>query len=326
MTVNSSMPAPRVTPDLVDEAAVWMTLLHSSARSKQTEAGFRRWLSTSAAHAQAFEKVSRAHELTAALPRGPFPRVSRWERAGYRDGFRKAALIAAVLAVVVIGALFVASDRAIETRIGEQRTLVLDDGSQVYLNTDTRLEVRYTPERRVIDLENGEAMFDVAKVAHRPFVVQAAGREITALGTSFVVRRDAQTVAVTLVEGRVGISSQRGSALVLSPGERVVFARNADSAKKDKPALEKLTAWRQGQVDLDEMPLARAVAEINRYSTTRLAVGSSVDPNISITGVFRLGAAKSFALAVADEYHLAVREDGGTIWLDAPVRAAPNSR
>jgi transmembrane sensor len=103
---------------------------------------------------------------------------------------------------------------------------------------------------------------------------------------------------------------------MLTVGERVVFDTAKASASKDKPAIEKITAWRRGQVDFDEVPLEQAVTEMNRYSSTKLTVASDANPTIPITGVFKIGAAKSFAVAVADEYHLRVKETRGGIWLE----------
>lgn len=304
------------SPEQIDEAAVWMTLLRGPERSEQTERGFRRWLSADAAHAAAFERVSTAWETTAALPRGPFPHLSRWQRTGFRAGFLGAASAVAVAAVVAVVAFFYFSRAAgVTTGIGEQRILALEDGSRVFLNTDTQLVVNYNSQLRSIELKRGEALFEVAhKTADRPFVVTVDGKRITALGTSFLVRRDDQRLSVVLLEGRVAVGAAAALATTMTPGQRLVFARDG-APQIDRPPLEKVTAWRDGHVDFDETPLADAIAEMNRYSPLKLRVEQPEAAHIPITGIFRAGAAASFATAVAEAYRLKVIENPKEILL-----------
>lgn len=300
----------------IDEAAVWIARLHGPERTLQMERGFRRWLAERPSHAAAFEKVSAGWELAGQLPSAPFPHLSRWQRAGFREGFiRAGAVVAAAAAVAVAGVFFYASHRGVATQIGEQRTLALEDGSRIYLNTATRVAVRYDEKERRVQLETGEALFEVAKRPDRPFIVTAGNREVRALGTVFAVRRDSQQVAVVLVEGKVEVRPDTLAVdlpttplpITLSPGQRLTFMDDAPP-KLDEPSVEKVTAWRRGQIDLDEVSLAQAVAEMNRYSVVKLAIERPEAAQIAITGVFRAGDTPSFAAAVARSYGLHVIE------------------
>jgi transmembrane sensor len=111
---------------------------------------------------------------------------------------------------MVIGAvLYLNRDNtAFTTGVGEQRMITLQDGSRIYLNSDTRLTVRLDKNRRLVRLAGGEALFDVAKNPSRPFIVDAGEMQVRAVGTEFVVRRDPHELAVTLVEGTVRIADQ----------------------------------------------------------------------------------------------------------------------
>lgn len=294
----------------VREAAVWMTLLRSPDRTAKIERGFRRWLTANSSHAAAFEKVSTAWEATGALPRGPFPRLSRWQRAGFRQGFLQAATAVVSLAVVtIIGAFIYQRGAGVSTEIGEQRMLTLQDGTRVYLNTDTRVVVNYQDRQRAVELKSGEALFEVAKKPPDwPFVVTVDGRQITALGTAFVVRRDPARVLVTLVEGKVTVQPTPASVapmIALSPGQRLTLADNKPP-QMDEPSIEKVTAWRSGHVDLVEMSLADAVAEMNRYSRIKVTVTEPEAAALPVYGTFRAGDITSFANAVADSYGLEV--------------------
>jgi len=316
----------------VREAAVWLALLRAPERTSQLEAGFRRWLSESAAHRHAFETVSTAWEGLGALAPSAPPRLSRWQRAGYRQGFLySATALAALVLMAVLGVFFYVQQMGVATGIGEQRLLVLEDGTRVYLNTDTRVVVDYDRQRRLVYLKRGEALFEVAKRGPKwPFMVRANDQTITALGTSFLVRQETRQLAVTLLEGSITVANTEtahasavkdgeagGEAVrpvVMTAGERLT-SESKGIPVIDHPPVEQLTAWRSGRVNLDKVTLAAAATEMNRYSQSRLVVQSPRAAAIEITGIFRAGDTLNFANAVASTYGLQVAVDGDVITL-----------
>jgi transmembrane sensor len=254
--------------------------------------------------------------------------------------------------LLVLGAvLYFQNLGVITTGIGEQRQLVLEDGTRVFLNTDTRLVVKYTEAARRVELRQGEALFNVAKKSDWPFVVVAGDREVRALGTSFVVRKQDEELAVMLVEGKVVVSpvleDQRSAAepalaqqpaqssgsaapsvdtqksaparsdvFMLTPGQRLTFGAGSP-ARVDTPSVEKATAWRRGQVILDDTPLRAAADEMNRYNATKLVVATDVPADLMVSGLFQAGDSIHFAKAVADAYQLHVQERGREIILSS---------
>lgn len=326
--------------DHVREAAVWMAMLRGPDRTAKLERGFRRWISADRCHYAAFETVSAAWEATGALPKGVFPRLSRWQRAGFRQGFAQAAMAVAAT-IAVLGVYLHQRNAGIATGVGEQRMLLLDDGTRIFMNTDTHVVVKFDDARRAVELKGGEALFEVARKGPQwPFMVRVEDRQITALGTSFVVRRDPQRTSVMLVEGSVivapvsrnampagsyGAPAEGSDAIKLAPGQRLTFDDRGHS-KLDAPALEKVTAWRGGHVVLDEVSLAAAAAEMNRYSRVRLVIEEARTATIPVTGVFRAGDTASFANAIAQSYGLDLVEEANVITLlGVPRRSAPDS-
>ena len=140
---------------------VWFTVTFSNRLAKfdtKTEAftdiglphrGFRRWLEGDAAHAAAFEAMTATWDVTGKMPKKPFAQLSRWQRAGYREGFLRSAAAVAAVAVLAAGVFFYSRDAAIETSVGEQRTLTLEDGSRVVKHACTFMSRRkFRSERR----------------------------------------------------------------------------------------------------------------------------------------------------------------------------------
>lgn len=311
------------------EAAAWIARLHSSERPRALEAGLRRWLKADPAHARAFEIATEAWEIAGGIRSAALPRVANpfQERDSKRAVARSYLALAAALCAVTIGALYhiTQEDAAITTAVGEQRMLTLGDGTRIFLNTDTRVSVVEDSARRHVKLEKGEALFDVTKDPQRPFVVSAGDKEVVALGTSFVVRRDPEQLVVTLMEGKVivsGAQSPRDSEempsgeTVLTPGQRLTFA-TSNAPKLDEPAIEKVTAWRRGEVILDKTRLQDAAEEMNRYSAVRLVVDEPEVANIRVSGIFRAGDSARFARAVAETYQLNVEQESRRIRISA---------
>ncbi len=302
--------APQASTDTVYvEAAAWVVRLHGPNRSRAVEAGLRRWLAEHPDHQQAFELATdtwNAANVRAVATPGGF----RWKTA-------MAAAAGAAAVAVLVGLVSWMRPAEMVTQIGEQRTLRLEDGTQVSLNTNTRLLVEYDKSVRRVRLEQGEVRFDVARRSDRPFVVVAGDKTVTALGTAFVVRRQADLLSVTLVEGKVAVERQGNSDApeVLSPGQRLTFSAAATTPLVDEPQLEQVTGWQRGVVMLEETALTDAIAEMNRYSTEELVIEDPSVAGLQVSGIFRAGDSRRFARAVAKTYQLIVVEQPGRIVL-----------
>ncbi|MGC4250029.1 MAG: FecR family protein [Sphingobium sp.] len=199
------------------------------------------------------------------------------------------------------------------TAKGERRAVKLADGSTVTLNTDSSIRIALTSQRRVVQLLRGQALFEVAKDHSRPFVVKAADRQVTALGTVFEVRLEPDRMKVTLVEGKVvvdAISDYGKSAAiipkVLTPGEELV-AIIGEPPQLVKVNVEQQLRWRDGFAEFSDVPLGTIVREMNRYSARQIVINDSATANLKVSGIFRTGNPERFAAII-----------GGLL----PVRAA----
>lgn len=322
--MTGSTPSAPLAGAVRAEAAAWVARLHGSSRSPALEASLRLWLDADPAHARAFELATEAWEIgggALSLRRAP----DRREREPPRRASRRMAMAAMLLLAVCAGALYFGrGSPPIATAVGEQRTLTLEDGTRIALNTDSRLFVQQDATQRRVRLESGEAQFDVAKDSRRPFIVTAGNREVIALGTSFVVRHDAKGLSVTLMEGRVAVapvsvSESIPAETLLEPGQRITFSAHRPP-ELDEPSIERVTAWRRGEVILDKTRLADAMEEMNRYSALKLVTDDPQVAGILVSGIFRAGDSVRFARAVGETYHLSVVQDQHRIALASAAR------
>ena len=180
------------------------------------------------------------------------------------------------------------------TAIGDLQQVPLADGSTATLSSDSRILVSLSHGERHVDLQQGEAFFEVAKDPGRPFVVSAGGRRVIAVGTRFAVRRDVADLRVVVTEGVVRLESDNrpdghrqpttllpaGSVALASDAGVVVHAGSVQQA-------EEYLSWRSGFVSFHDTPLAIAAAEFNRYNARKIVVGDAAVGAMRVGGNFR---------------------------------------
>ncbi len=190
-------------------------------------------------------------------------------------------------------------------RVNERQ--VLPDGSIVELKDGSHLTVEFTAAERRVRL-TGEAHFTVAKNPDRPFLVEAAGVTVRAVGTAFNVRLDASAVEVVVTEGRVRVEPPSASfatfahefptAPLVSAGERTVVALTEPIAPMVIPTtpaeVAETLAWQTPRLQFFETPLADAIAEFNRHNRQQLALARSDLGTVPIGGTFRVNNVDGF--------------------------------
>lgn len=213
-----------------------------------------------------------------------------------------------------------AASGAYATAIGEQRVLVLADGSRVTMNTGSQVTVDFRADRRIVRLVRGQALFDVAHNPKRPFSVAAGDRVVTALGTMFEVQVGRGQLHVTLMRGKVVIDPPRavatttGSALpaaqaptYLAPGQQfTVTVRSAPEVHAVD--VNRQLLWRQQLVEFDDAPVSQAVAELNRYSLKPIVIADPRVGRMRISGVYKTGDPNAFADLVSTMLPVAARD------------------
>jgi transmembrane sensor len=197
--------------------------------------------------------------------------------------------------------------------------LALRDGSTVHLDARSALRVDFSGRDRRVQLEAGQAHFEVAHDAVHPFIATAAGVAVRAIGTAFTVRLASTAVEVLVEEGRVEVApatppaanatAPAAPAPQLGAGERAVVAR-ADVAappqieKVEAPELREALAWHRRTVVLADVPLAEVIARFNRRNAVQLVLADDALRDRRLGGVLALDQVDAF---------VALLERGGDI-------------
>ena len=208
--------------------------------------------------------------------------------------------VAAALAVVITGFLWWTADHPALQRYAtghsEQKTWRLADNSVLRLNTDSAVTVRYSAAERLIEIDRGQAFFEVAHKLTRRFRVVAGVTNIVAVGTQFDVYRDRVSTVVTVVEGQVTVASDstpRRKLHVTAGGQvRVTAGTLPDHATPVD--TQRSTAWLRRQIAFDQEPLAAVAAEFNRYGAVPIEIETPSLKTLVISGVFAADDTETF--------------------------------
>ncbi len=317
MSASFNLPPDDPDSDEVEAAAASWLSLRDRGMSESEMTTFMRWLEQDPHHAEVFAELDAAWReigrLAVIRPENdaqpdrdllaPRPRLHR------RSGGVIATLAAA--AALVVG-LFIANQPhgagpTAETAVGAFQKIDLPDGSVVQLNTDSALDVKFSGHERLVRLIRGEAHFDVAKDASRPFRVAVGDVSIRAIGTAFNIRLRGADVEVLVTEGRIGVESTpvktrepavASAALQVSAGKLAVVRQSQLAAAEviavDAPHVQRALAWQERRIEFDAMPLADVVEEFNRYNRCKLVITEPALARKVFTGTFRADGDQAF--------------------------------
>lgn len=279
---EASMPESLPLSDLCDDALDWQVLLHSGTASAADHARYQRWCALSAEHRSAAEEAEAlwgdlGHTQAAAQHVATPRKRGHWGPA-----------LAASLAVVLLGyggwqqAPALLADY--HTSTGERRTVTLEDGSRVILNSATALSVTFTGERRGVSLKSGEALFEPA-ADPRPFVVDSGAETVQGSDAVFSVRRQGAISNVVVTRGEAKV------------GERTIAV---------SPDAQAQTAWQRGKLIFNGRPLREVIAELERYQHGRILISDSALGALPVSGVFDLNDPHGLLSTLEQRYSLKV--------------------
>ncbi|MEM5429861.1 FecR domain-containing protein [Cupriavidus oxalaticus] len=295
----TSTSPPSVPSDIVDQAIQWAVRLQFSEADAGARERFAQWLQADSRHALAWQRMQSLRDDFTRVPTGlalpTLQAADAMRKTG--AGARRKALKTLAFGGVSVLAVSAASRFApwqrwladASTGTGEQRTLHLEDGTTVVLNTDTAIRTRFDPDRRVLTLRRGEVLVTTghdARFAAQPFWVQTPFGSLRALGTRFVVRIDADHARISVQEGAVEMHPGSGAARgVAEPGTTWEMS-DAAAGQAISPTIA-ADGWANGVIAGNDMRLADVLAELARYRTGRIVCDPRV-ADLRVSGAYRI--------------------------------------
>lgn len=347
---------PAIPAAIEDAASDWLARRDCGFDAAEA-ARFHQWVTADARHAAAVAELEAAWAAInqpRMAGRGPtvLKTIEALEARSVRQRQRRhtAMVGTALAAAAAIAFVFFTPHASPDFRLGKSRARtvmlrpdrqLLPDGSAVELNAGAEIAVDFSPGRRSVRLVRGEALFFVAKDPARPFVVNAGGVDVRAVGTAFTVRYDSSKVNVLVTEGHVAVerasdgrslldeseperapASSALAAPTLNAGHRLIVPA-AHAPEPAVPAAAVSTseiaaalAWRQRRVEFTSTPLTEAVSLFNRGPGTKLLLVDETTADLRISGVFWTDDADGFArLLEASLGVSAIRQADGAVLL-----------
>lgn len=316
-----------------DVAVDWLMRRSRGPLSDAEVEAFEAWLAHPE-NRQAYEEVEWLWAATGEAEGQPRVEARRrWVLQSVERGPARRAIAAALLAAVIgaggLGAYSLSGPKPLATQsfrtaVGQQATVTLPDGSEVTLNTDTVVRTRADGEKRLVYLDRGQAFFKVAKDRRHPFVVNAAGRTVTALGTAFDVRVEGGALKVVLVEGKVRVESAKDSpakppagapltasteqATEMSAGSQLVAPDDADW-RLTRTDTARETSWLHRQIVFDDEALGDIVEEMNRYTVKKMVIDDPALAERRLSGIYVVGDLGAFSEALKGYGVAELKED-----------------
>lgn len=288
----------KVSEKHYDEATSWLARLRATDVSSDDHVNFATWLAEDKAHKAAFDAMLQIWEdlgLVGQLDTADFAPASvppltkkvaaekvrvepgpsstlRWLEARKMSLKTQGFLALAATFLFSMFALFEQQQDTIpeySTATGQFKTLTLEDGSQVKLNSNTSISVNFCETERLVHVNRGEAFFQVKKDAQRVFIVKGEHGSAKAIGTAFTVRELGDETRVTVTEGTVKVANG-GQISQLGAGEQAsIYEEYIDSMRVDAEAI---TAWRDGRLEYDGVTLEQLIADLNRYMPRKVVL------------------------------------------------------
>lgn len=315
-------------PDIVTEAAAWFVEFRSGDATPAARSRFEQWLRSSPEHVQAYLEVAAGWSTLPTRDTEGRIDLQAWVAAARNSGddnvvelassqpttvpparhrSRPWALAASIaLLVALIGAglwLYAPQGHTYRTGIGEQRTLMLADGSTIILNALTTVRVHMSPKVRDITLIRGEAYFHDFDDPKRPFIVRSGTSAVRAIGTEFNVERESHDTQVTVVEGQVAVAAlpasdngqtalvrltvpvARTHAVLVSAGQQVIVRSRKVPVPRSVDIGDAI-AWLKQRLIFTNTPLEKVAAQFNLYSKRRLVIADPALRSVGVSGVY----------------------------------------
>ena len=301
--------------EIESRAADWIALRETRALTPAEAAAFAAWRAADLRHEAAVAELGAAGGALDGLRDYPRPAAAPADPEFFscprRASWLRPAVLSAAAAVALGSVLWFAARPARENAAAlavASTTLGLDDGSEVELRPGSEVVPQFTAAERRVRLVRGEAYFTVAKNSARPFVVEAGGVAVRAVGTAFNVRLDSDTDAELVTEGVVRIGTPEAvrvaesPAAVLTAGQRTLVAESSLAAATPPPAVETLApaeidralAWQTGRLVFEATPLAEVAARFERHTGRRLVLADAALASLPVSGRFRAANLDSF--------------------------------
>ena len=339
--MNNIRPMPNSDP-VYDQASQWVVKMDKGL-SPDEQTALREWLQADPQSYSILMEMTQLWDKMDAMSRLSDLFAKPTATPQWRSAKALGAIAASVVLAGVVGlwsllgglSLHSLDNNVYHTAVGEQSSVMLPDGTQLILNTNTKVSVHFTAQQRLLQLDNGEINISVAKDPNRPLSVMAAGQVVQAVGTEFNIEiTDQQNIELVVTEGKVKVAVQQDpqkslarqpqlalpdNALTLAAGEQVNLGSPRQQVTEvTADDIEVKLSWRQGNLIFRGESLEEAVKEIGRYTSVEFIFINEDLKKTRVAGMFKAGDVEGLLATLRENFNIvSERDDAGNVLLSA---------
>ncbi len=306
---------------LNEEASYFLACKKNGFTQSQQEA-FEQWIGQSDAHQKAFDRVKNVEVFYGALPKNT-QRIliqnvhHEIQRENVFKRRRLVALVASILVLVGLGiyerylAFFIPHTYQTEHRT---QNVLLPDQTVVLLDAKTKATIRYKGNTREVVLQEGKALFSVAKNTQKPFFVHVGDLNVKVVGTKFEVKNYGGFVDVSVIEGTVSVQRDDDALAVLTQGKRLAYTVQTGRFSLQNVIPENIASWKEWKLIFHDEILTNALNEFGHYQNLTIFIPDELK-HYTVSGSFEIGSMDKFVYALTKIYPLKVSRVGDTLYI-----------
>jgi len=334
------------------EASIWIAKLDRDLTSEESD-DIRRWIAADPRNKTLLSQMAGLWDDMDALSRlselfpNPIPEQNRSRNRRFFAAASGFAVVAALLVTVFVtlnesnkipDGMTTVESTVYQTAIGGLSKVLLSDGSQITLNTISRINVEFSERQRSIRLQRGELHIEVAHDSSRPLNVFVGNRIVQAVGTAFTIRIDKnQQIELLVIDGKVkvGVAPVMGvktgkqnadrnqdifvNALSVTKGERFMLDESNELLERLEPEeIAIQLSWREGNLIFRGESLGEAAAEISRYAPVEFVFLDEDLQKVRVAGLFKVGDVTGFLASLEANFDIVYQHiDEETIQLSS---------
>lgn len=297
--------------DIAMQAAEWLTTLMSGQATAAEKNAWSNWRLSHPDHERAWKHIEKVSGNFQGLDSAASRQALTQRPVTRRKGLK---MLLWLSGIGIAGWTGMRTESArsmmadISTGVGQRRELTLADGSQLHLNSNSAVNIRYSDTQRLLQLVRGELFIATAhesSAPYRPFLVETSHGQALALGTRYSVRQEGEFSTVAVEQGTVKITPRSGTASVtIHAGQSA--SMNAERAYPAQNVSANTWGWMRGQILADGMPLRDFLNELSRYRHGFLGCDDAV-ADLRISGVFPLDDTEAVLLSLANSLPVSIR-------------------
>jgi transmembrane sensor len=284
-----SVNAMKISEETALQAAEWFFRLQAPAATQTEEFACQAWRKADPSHEYAWQRAITFSQKLEALPKD----LTYTTLLSNQQANRRRAMKTLVVLMTMSGAGWQVgqSDAAkrylaeYATRIGEQRKIIMADGTEIHLNTASAVNTKFDDEVRRIEIDVGEVLIHTGKQDARPMLITTAFGDLQPLGTRFVVKQAAKHTGLSVIEGAVSVTTKAGDQRVVYANQTTSFNQHAIGSVS--PIDANSDSWTRGLLVVREMRLAEFATELARYRPGIIRCAPAV-ADLKISGAFQV--------------------------------------